>query len=65
MRAGDRVVENAVWAYEDPLPEASWLRGYGALYWNKADEWFVEEEPVFGHLKDPSTASTCTRAPAR
>ena len=45
VRAGDRVVENAVWAYEDPLPDATWLRGYGALYWKKADEWFVEEEP--------------------
>ena len=53
VRAGDRVVENAVWAYEDPLPDATWLRGYGALYWKKADEWFVEEEPVVGHLKDP------------
>ena len=27
VRAGDRVLENAVWAYEDPLPEAAWLRG--------------------------------------
>src|SRR4051812_512941 len=53
VRAGDRVEENAVWAYEDPLPESPWLRGYGALYWKKADAWFVEEEPVLGHLKDP------------
>jgi uncharacterized protein (DUF427 family) len=53
VRAGDRVEENAVWAYEDPLPDAPWLRGYGALYWKKADGWFVEEEPVFSHLRDP------------
>jgi uncharacterized protein (DUF427 family) len=53
VRAGDRVEENAVWAYEDPQPESPWLRGYGALYWKKADAWFVEEEPVLGHLKDP------------
>ncbi len=25
VRAGDALVENAVWAYEDPLPEAAWL----------------------------------------
>lgn len=53
VRAGDAVLENAVWAYEEPLPEASWLKGYGALYWKRASGWFVEEEPVFGHLKDP------------
>ena len=53
MRIGDRVLENAVWTYEDPLPAASWLRGYAALYWNRADAWFVEEEPVLGHLRDP------------
>jgi len=53
VRAGDTVVENAVWAYEDPLPAASWLEGYGALYWNKATAWFTEEERVFAHLRDP------------
>jgi uncharacterized protein (DUF427 family) len=53
VRAGERVEENAVWAYEDPLPAASWLQGYAALYWKKADGWFVEEEPVFGGLRDP------------
>lgn len=27
VRAGDRVIENAVWSYEDPLPEVDGLRG--------------------------------------
>jgi len=53
IRAGDTVVENAIWAYEEPLPEAAWLKGYGALYWRKASAWFLEEEPVFGQLRDP------------
>ncbi|HKH17011.1 MAG TPA: DUF427 domain-containing protein [Solirubrobacteraceae bacterium] len=53
VRAGDAVLENALWAYEDPLPESSWLKGYGALYWKRATVWFVEEEPVFAHLRDP------------
>jgi uncharacterized protein (DUF427 family) len=53
VRAGAEELENAVWAYEDPLPEAAWLSGYAALYWKQASAWFVEEEPVFGHLKDP------------
>jgi uncharacterized protein (DUF427 family) len=53
VRVGDRVEENAVWEYRQPNPEATWLEGYAAPYWNRMDGWFVEEEPVFGHLRDP------------
>jgi len=53
VRAGDRVEENAVWTYEDPNPESAWLKGYAAPYWKKMDGWFVEEEAVYGHLRDP------------
>jgi uncharacterized protein (DUF427 family) len=53
VRAGDRVAENAIWAYEDPLPEASWLAGYASMYWHVADAWYEEDEQVFGHLRDP------------
>jgi uncharacterized protein (DUF427 family) len=53
VRAGDRVAENAIWAYEDPLPEASWLAGYASMYWEAADAWYEEDEQVFGHLRDP------------
>jgi uncharacterized protein (DUF427 family) len=53
LRVGDRVVEDAVWLYEDPIPKAAWLEGYASLYWKKADAWFVEDERVFSHLRDP------------
>jgi uncharacterized protein (DUF427 family) len=54
VRAGDLELENAVWAYEDPLPAAPWLKGYAAMYWGLATGWYVEEEPVpLGHLRDP------------
>jgi uncharacterized protein (DUF427 family) len=53
VRVGADLRENAVWAYEDPLAAATWLRGYGALYWKQASDWFVEEERVLGHLRDP------------
>jgi uncharacterized protein (DUF427 family) len=53
VRAGDHVAENAIWAYEDPLPEASWLAGYASMYWDAADAWYEEDEQVFGHLRDP------------
>jgi uncharacterized protein (DUF427 family) len=55
LRAGDRVVEDALWAYPDPLPEAGWLAGYASLYWEAADAWFDEDEQVFAHLTDPYT----------
>jgi uncharacterized protein (DUF427 family) len=55
LRAGDRAVENALWTYPDPLPEAKWLAGYAALYWEAADAWFDEDEQVFAHLTDPYT----------
>jgi uncharacterized protein (DUF427 family) len=50
---GDRVAENAVWSYPDPMPASSWLAGYAAMYWRSADSWFDEDEEVFGHLRDP------------
>jgi uncharacterized protein (DUF427 family) len=53
VRAGDRVAENAIWAYEDPLPDASWLAGYASMYWDAADAWYEEDEQVVGHLPDP------------
>jgi uncharacterized protein (DUF427 family) len=45
--------ENALWGYEQPIPAASWLRGYAALYPDAVDAWLVEEERVAGHLRDP------------
>ncbi len=53
LRVGDRVVENALWHYPDPIPTAPWLAGYASLYWEAADAWFDEDEQVFGHLSDP------------
>ena len=53
VRVGDHVAENAIWAYEDPIEKAAWLRGYASMYWSKAEAWFEEDERVFGHLRDP------------
>lgn len=53
VRAGDRIAENAVWAYQEPRPEVSWLRGYLACYWEAMEAWYDEDEQVFGHLRDP------------
>ena len=53
LAVGDDVREDAVWAYEQPLDEASWLRGFAALAFGRADRWTVEDEEVAGHLRDP------------
>jgi len=53
LAAGDHVIEDAVWTYEEPIEPAAWLEGFACLYWEKADSWFVEDERVFGHLRDP------------
>jgi len=53
VRAGGREAENALWAYEDPLPAAGWLRGFGALYVGRMDRWLEEDEEVGPHLRDP------------
>src|SRR5439155_20832232 len=45
--------ENAVWAYEDPLPERVDIKGHVAFYWDKLDHWFEEDEEVFVHPRDP------------
>lgn len=52
-RVGERVAENAVWEYLDPMEEAEWLRGHAAIYWDSMDAWLDEDERVEGHLRDP------------
>lgn len=52
-RVGDRVAENAVWHYPDPLEPAAWLEGYCSVYQESLDLWLQEDEPVLGHLRDP------------
>jgi uncharacterized protein (DUF427 family) len=53
LRVGDRVLDDAVWGYEQPLDAAPWLAGQASLYWDRADAWFCEDERLFGHLPDP------------
>jgi uncharacterized protein (DUF427 family) len=52
VRVGDRVAENAVWTYEDPIAGAEWLRGLVSVYPEHMDEWLDEDEPVY-RLRDP------------
>ena len=53
VRVGDRVAENAVWGYPDPIEGAPPLSGYLAFYWNTMDGWLEEDEPAIVHVRDP------------
>lgn len=53
VRVGDRIAENAVWSYPEPIGSAPPLAGYAAFYWDKVDAWYEEDEEVIGHPHDP------------
>lgn len=53
LATGGRVVENAVWSYEDPFPETAGIKDYVAFYWDRMDAWFEEDDEVLGHARDP------------
>lgn len=53
LRVGDRFEPEAVWTYREPIAPAAFLAGYAAFYWAKLDRWFVEDEQVLGHPRDP------------
>jgi uncharacterized protein (DUF427 family) len=53
VRVGDRVADNAMWGYLDPIAERDDIRGYRAFYWERMDAWYEEEEQIFKHPRDP------------
>jgi len=53
IEVNGRQVDNAVWGYEDPLPDRVDIKGHVAFYWDKLDQWFEEDEEVFVHPRDP------------
>jgi uncharacterized protein (DUF427 family) len=55
LQVGDRLEPDAVWSYPEPIEPALFLSGHLAFYWNKVDEWFAEDEQLFGHPRDPYT----------
>ena len=53
VRVGDRMAENAAWSYLNSLHDGPVLKGYLALYWDRMDAWYEEDEQVFAHARDP------------
>ncbi len=55
VEAGGQRASNAAWGYLEPQPDASWLEGYVAFYWDAMDAWFDEDEETGAHPRDPYT----------
>ncbi|HET8976507.1 MAG TPA: DUF427 domain-containing protein [Solirubrobacteraceae bacterium] len=53
IRAGGEVVENGAWYYPEPLPEAPFLRGLIAFYFDRMGRWLEEAEEIGVHPRDP------------
>ena len=41
LRVGERVAEDALWGYPEPLEGAPPLAGLVAFYWSRMDAWFL------------------------
>jgi uncharacterized protein (DUF427 family) len=48
-----RTIPDAAWSLDEPDGDAAFLAGHLTLEWGAADEWFCEDEQVFGHPRDP------------
>lgn len=53
VRVGDRLVEDLLWGYPEPLEGAPPLAGYVAPYVDRVDAWYEEDERLLGHPHDP------------
>ena len=53
LGVGSRSEENVMWSYQRPYAEMQIIKNYVALYWDKMDSWWEEDEEIFGHARDP------------
>lgn len=53
LRVGATLVKDAVWFYADPLPGAAALAGLCSVRMDALQEWFEEDQQVYGHPTDP------------
>jgi uncharacterized protein (DUF427 family) len=46
-------VEDAAWSYPEPVPGCPPLAGLVSFYLERLDAWYVEDEELLGHPRDP------------
>lgn len=61
VRVGERLAENAIWAYPSPLPEMFALAGFMGFYWGRMEAWYEDEERVSGPREIPGRIDTETQ----
>ena len=54
LTAGDLVVEDALFSFEETPENAPELAGLISMYWSRMERIFEEEEEVFAHARDPA-----------
>jgi uncharacterized protein (DUF427 family) len=53
LRVGDRLLEDVMWGYDEPLDAIPEIAGHRAFYWSRMDHWYEEDDEVFVHARDP------------
>jgi uncharacterized protein (DUF427 family) len=53
IRVGGETVENGAWYYPEPLPEAPFIKGLVAFYFDRMGRWLEESEEINVHPRDP------------
>jgi uncharacterized protein (DUF427 family) len=53
LRVGDRLLEDVMWGYDEPLDAIPEIAGHRAFYWGRMDHWYEEDDEVFVHARDP------------
>ncbi len=61
VRVGERLAENAIWAYPTPLPEMATLAGFMGFYWGRMEAWYEDDEQVSGPREIPGRIDTETQ----
>jgi len=46
VRVGDKVSENAVWNYPEPVEACPDIAEYVAFYWDRVDAWYEDGEQL-------------------
>lgn len=53
VQSGDMIADNAAWGFSQPPQGMEALQDYITFRWEKPISWFVEEEEMFVHARDP------------
>ena len=64
IKVGDKVLENAIWTYDNPYPQQAHIKGFAGFYWGKMDRWTEDGEAVPGPREIPGRVDTTNQLKA-